>query len=129
MNIREFKQEWFGKAKSVKVKKEETIIVSGAGDPKEIKARIETIKKEIENTTSSYDKEKLNERLAKLAGGVAVIRVGASYGNRDEREKIQGRRRLDATKAPWRKELSRRRTAYITPYSGCRGACGYSSGR
>lgn len=99
MNIREFKQEWFGKAKSVKVKKEETIIVSGAGDPKEIKARIETIKKEIENTTSSYDKEKLNERLAKLAGGVAVIRVGAATETEMKEKKYRVEDALNATKA------------------------------
>ena len=70
MNIRDFQLEWFGKAKSVKVQKENTIIVNGAGNPQEIKDRVESIKKQIEVTTSNYDKEKLNERLAKLAGGV-----------------------------------------------------------
>ncbi|NLI93195.1 MAG: chaperonin GroEL [Peptococcaceae bacterium] len=99
MSIREFKLEWFGKAKSVKVKKEEAIIVSGAGDSKEIKARIESIKKEIENTTSSYDKEKLNERLAKLAGGVAVIRVGAATETEMKEKKYRVEDALNATKA------------------------------
>lgn len=99
MSIREFKPEWFGKAKSVKVKKEETIIVSGAGDPKEIKARIESIKKEIETTTSDYDKEKLNERLAKLSGGVAVIRVGASTETELKEKKYRVEDALNATRA------------------------------
>ena len=67
-----------GRAKSIKVEKEKTTIVDGLGDKKEIQARISQIKKQIEDTTSDFDKEKLQERLAKLAGGVAVIRVGAA---------------------------------------------------
>ena len=67
-----------GRAKSVKVQKENTIIADGAGDKAEIEARIAQIKKQIEETTSSFDKEKLQERLAKLSGGVAVVRVGAA---------------------------------------------------
>ena len=78
MSLKDIKLEWLGKAKSVKVQKENTIIVDGAGDQKAINDRIESIRKQIEETTSEYDKEKLNERLAKLAGGVAVIRVGAA---------------------------------------------------
>jgi chaperonin GroEL len=66
-----------GTAKSVKVEKENTTIIEGAGKQKDIKARIETIKRQIEETTSDYDREKLQERLAKLAGGVAVINIGA----------------------------------------------------
>ena len=66
-----------GRAKTIKVEKENTTIIEGAGKPKDIKARIETIKRQIEETTSDYDREKLQERLAKLAGGVAVINIGA----------------------------------------------------
>ena len=67
-----------GRARQVVVTKENTIIVDGAGDPADIKARVQQIRTEIENTTSDYDREKLQERLAKLAGGVAVIKVGAA---------------------------------------------------
>ena len=67
-----------GRAKSVKVQKENTIIVDGEGSRDEIEARIGQIKGQIEETTSDFDKEKLQERLAKLSGGVAVIRVGAA---------------------------------------------------
>jgi len=67
-----------GKADKVIVDKENTTIVGGKGDKEQIKARIEQIKKQIQETTSDYDREKLQERLAKLAGGVAVIRVGAA---------------------------------------------------
>ena len=67
-----------GRAKSVKVEKENTVIVDGAGDKAAIKARVGQIKSQIEETTSDFDREKLQERLAKLSGGVAVIRVGAA---------------------------------------------------
>ena len=67
-----------GTAKSVKIEKESTVIVDGAGSKDNIAARIGQIKAQIEETTSEFDKEKLQERLAKLAGGVAVIRVGAA---------------------------------------------------
>ena len=67
-----------GRARQVKITKEDTIIVDGAGDQNEIKNRVNQIRQQIENTTSDFDKEKLQERLAKLAGGVAVIKVGAS---------------------------------------------------
>src|SRR6185436_4352473 len=70
--------EMLGRAKKVSISKEDTTIVDGAGDKKEIEARINQIKAQIEETTSDYDKEKLQERLAKLAGGVAVIRVGGA---------------------------------------------------
>ncbi len=73
-----------GRAKQVKVSKENTIIVDGAGDKEAIKSRVAQIKSQIEVTTSEFDKEKLQERLAKLAGGVAVIRVGAATENRNE---------------------------------------------
>jgi chaperonin GroEL len=99
LSIREFKPEWFGRAKSVKVKKEETVIVSGAGDSQAVKARVESIKREIETATSDYDKEKLNERLAKLAGGVAVIRVGAATETEMKEKKYRVEDALNATKA------------------------------
>ncbi|HZU85619.1 MAG TPA: chaperonin GroEL, partial [Polyangiaceae bacterium] len=66
-----------GRAKRVKIDKDNTTIVDGAGDSKQIKGRVESIRKEIDKTTSDYDREKLQERLAKLAGGVAVVKVGA----------------------------------------------------
>ncbi|SHJ34374.1 chaperonin GroEL [Lutispora thermophila] len=99
MDIKDVKLEWFGKAKTVKVQKENTIIVGGAGNQKEIKDRIESIKKQIEITTSNYDKEKLNERLAKLAGGVAVIRVGAATETEMKEKKYRVEDALNATRA------------------------------
>jgi chaperonin GroEL len=99
LNLKDMKMEWFGRAKSVKVQKEDTIIVSGAGDPKAIKDRAESIKKQIEITTSEYDKEKLNERLAKLAGGVAVIKVGAATETEMKEKKYRVEDALNATKA------------------------------
>lgn len=98
LDLKEFKLEWFGKAKSVKVQKENTIIVNGAGNQKEIKDRIESIKKQIELTTSSYDKEKLSERLAKLSGGVAVIRVGAATETEMKEKKYRVEDALNATR-------------------------------
>ena len=78
MTLKEATIDMLGRARQVKVDKENTTIVEGAGDPSEIRARISSIKAQIEETTSDYDKEKLQERLAKLAGGVAVIKVGAA---------------------------------------------------
>ena len=72
--------EMLGRARQVKVQKENTIIVDGAGKSEDIKARIAQIKTQIETTTSDFDREKLQERLAKLSGGVAVIKVGAEIG-------------------------------------------------
>ncbi|MGE5615248.1 MAG: chaperonin GroEL [Bacillota bacterium] len=97
--LKDMKFSWFGRAKSVKVQKENTIIVNGAGDPKAIKDRAESIKKQIEITTSEYDKEKLNERLAKLAGGVAVIKVGAATETEMKEKKYRVEDALNATKA------------------------------
>jgi chaperonin GroEL len=77
LKLEHVKIEELGRAKRVVVDKDNTTIISGAGDRKEIDGRIEQIRREIEKTTSDYDREKLQERLAKLAGGVAVIRVGA----------------------------------------------------
>ncbi len=99
LDLKDAKIEWLGKAKSVKVQKESTVIVGGKGDQKQIKDRIESIKKQIEITTSDYDKEKLNERLAKLAGGVAVIRVGAVTETEMKEKKYRVEDALNATRA------------------------------
>ncbi|MDE7357966.1 MAG: chaperonin GroEL, partial [Lachnospiraceae bacterium] len=88
-----------GRAKSVKVQKENTVIVDGEGEKKEIEARIGQIKKQIEETTSDFDKEKLQERLAKLAGGVAVIRVGAATETEMKEAKLRLEDALAATRA------------------------------
>ena len=88
-----------GTAKSIKVEKENTIIVDGMGDKKEIEKRIAQLKEEIENCTSEFDKEKLKERLAKLAGGVAVIKAGASTEVEMKEKKLRMEDALAATKA------------------------------
>ena len=88
-----------GKAGSVKVDKDNTTIINGAGDPKAIEARKQAIKAQIEVTTSDYDKEKLQERLAKLAGGVAVINVGAATEVEMKEKKLRIEDALNATKA------------------------------
>lgn len=88
-----------GRAKSVKVQKENTVIVDGCGDKKAIEDRIAQIKKAIEETTSEFDKEKLQERLAKLAGGVAVIRVGAATETEMKEAKLRMEDALNATRA------------------------------
>jgi len=88
-----------GQAKQVKVQKENTIIVDGAGDSDAIKARVAQIRAQIESTTSDFDREKLQERLAKLAGGVAVIRVGAATEIEMKEKKLRIEDALAATKA------------------------------
>ncbi len=88
-----------GRARQVKVNKENTIIVGGAGDSDEIKARVNQIKNAIEITTSDFDREKLQERLAKLAGGVAVIKVGAATEAEMKEKKLRIEDALNATKA------------------------------
>jgi chaperonin GroEL len=88
-----------GRAKSVKVDKENTIIVDGAGDSAAIKARIEQIQTQAEETTSDFDREKLNERMAKLAGGVGVVRVGAATETEMKEKKLRMEDALAATRA------------------------------
>ena len=88
-----------GRAKSVKVGKENTVIVDGLGDADEIASRVAQIKAQMEETTSDYDKEKLQERLAKLAGGVAVIRVGAATETEMKEYKMRMEDALNATRA------------------------------
>ena len=91
--------EVLGHARQVKITKETTIIVGGAGDPADIKARVNQIKTAIETTTSDFDREKLQERLAKLAGGVAVIKVGAATEAEMKEKKLRIEDALNATKA------------------------------
>ena len=91
--------EMLGRAKSVKVQKESTVIVDGMGDKAAIADRIKTIKAEIENTKSEFDKEKLQERYAKLSGGVAVIRVGAATETEMKEAKLRMEDALAATRA------------------------------
>ena len=88
-----------GRARQVKVTKENTVIVDGAGDSEAIKARVAQIRSQVEVTTSDYDKEKLQERLAKLAGGVAVIKVGAATETEMKEKKLRIEDALNATKA------------------------------
>ena len=91
--------EQLGRAKSVKVQKENTVIVDGGGEKEAISARIAQIRGQIEETTSDFDREKLQERLAKLAGGVAVIRVGAATETEMKEAKLRMEDALAATKA------------------------------
>ncbi len=88
-----------GRAKTVKVDKENTTIIEGMGDPNEIAARVKSIRGQLENTTSDYDREKLQERLAKLAGGVAVINVGAATEVEMKEKKLRIEDALAATRA------------------------------
>ncbi|MBE5835389.1 MAG: chaperonin GroEL [Butyrivibrio sp.] len=99
LELKDTTMEDLGQAKSVKVAKENTTIVDGLGNKDEIKARVAQIKKQIEETTSDFDKEKLQERLAKLAGGVAVIRVGAATETEMKEAKYRMEDALNATRA------------------------------
>ena len=99
LDIKEATMMQLGHARQVKVNKENTIIVGGDGDPAEIKARVAQIKTGIETTTSDFDREKLQERLAKLAGGVAVIKVGAATEVEMKEMKLRIEDALNATKA------------------------------
>lgn len=99
LDLKETKIAQLGKARQIKVQKENTIIVDGAGSPDEIKKRIAAIKAQIEETTSDFDKEKLQERLAKLSGGVAVIQVGAATETEMKEKKLRIEDALAATKA------------------------------
>ena len=99
LELKETTMDMLGRAKSVKVQKENTIIVDGEGDKAAIAARVAQIKKQIEETTSDFDREKLQERLAKLAGGVAVIRVGAATETEMKEAKLRMEDALAATRA------------------------------
>ena len=99
LDLKETTLDQLGRAKSVKVQKENTVIVDGAGDQDAIAARISQIKAQIEETTSDFDREKLQERLAKLAGGVAVVRVGAATETEMQEAKLRMEDALAATRA------------------------------
>ena len=99
LELKDASLEQLGRAKSVKVQKENTIIVDGEGDSEAIKSRVAQIRSQIEETTSDFDREKLQERLAKLAGGVAVIRVGAATEAEMKENKLRMEDALAATKA------------------------------
>ena len=99
LDLKDVTMDQLGRAKSVKVQKENTIIVDGCGDKKDIADRIAQIRSQIEETTSEFDKEKLQERLAKLSGGVAVIRVGAATETEMKEAKLHMEDALSAAKA------------------------------
>ncbi|WP_342756349.1 chaperonin GroEL [Kineothrix sedimenti] len=99
LDLKETTMAQLGRAKSVKIQKENTVIVDGEGNKEAIQARIAQIKNQIEETTSDFDKEKLQERLAKLAGGVAVIRVGAATETEMKEAKLRMEDALNATRA------------------------------
>jgi chaperonin GroEL len=99
IKLENIKVEDLGKAKKVVVDKDNTTIIDGAGSPKEIEGRIKQIRAQIEETTSDYDREKLQERLAKLAGGVAVIKVGAATETEMKEKKARVEDALNATRA------------------------------
>ncbi|MDE7004545.1 MAG: chaperonin GroEL [Oscillospiraceae bacterium] len=99
MEVKEATMDMLGRARQVKVQKENTIIVDGEGTSDAISARVGQIRKAIETTTSDYDKEKLQERLAKLAGGVAIIRVGAATEAEMKEKKLRIEDALNATRA------------------------------
>ena len=99
LELKDVTMDQLGHAKSVKVQKENTVIVDGEGEKADIQARISQIKKQIEETTSDFDREKLQERLAKLAGGVAVIRVGAATETEMKEAKLRLEDALAATRA------------------------------
>ncbi len=99
LELSDTSMEQLGQAKQVKITKENTVIVDGAGNKQDIKERINQIKAQIETTTSEFDKEKLQERLAKLSGGVAVIRVGAATEIEMKEKKLRIEDALSATKA------------------------------
>ncbi len=99
LELKDASLDQLGRAKSVKVQKENTIIVDGEGDKEAIKSRIAQIRGQIDETTSEFDKEKLQERLAKLAGGVAVIRVGAATETEMKEAKLRMEDALNATRA------------------------------
>ena len=99
LDLKETTIDQLGRARQVKVQKENTIIVDGAGNPDAIKSRVNQIKSQIEDTTSEFDKEKLQERLAKLSGGVAVIKVGAATEVEMKEKKLRIEDALAATRA------------------------------
>ncbi len=103
---REHQDKDLGRCRKISIDKDNTTIIDGAGNRSDLEGRVKMIRAQIEETTSDYDREKLQERLAKLVGGVAVIRVGAAT-KRNEREKGQVEDALMQRERPSRKALSR----------------------
>ncbi len=99
MELKDADISMLGQAHQVKVTKENTVIVDGAGHPMEIRSRVQQIERQIETTTSDYDRDKLQERLAKLSGGVAVIKVGAATETEMKEKKLRIEDALNATRA------------------------------
>ncbi len=99
LDLKDATLEQLGRAASVKIEKENTIIIDGSGNPDEIKMRVAQIRKQLEDTTSDFDREKLQERLAKMSGGVAVIQVGAATETEMKEKKIRIEDALAATRA------------------------------
>ncbi len=99
MQLDDFDVNNFGTARQVKVTKDNTIIIDGAGDPKKIKDRVDAITRQMQDSTSDYDRDKYNERIAKLAGGVAVIKVGAETETEMKEKKLRIEDALNATRA------------------------------
>ncbi|MCQ2452784.1 MAG: chaperonin GroEL, partial [Oscillospiraceae bacterium] len=129
MELKEADVSMLGTARQVKVSKDSTIIVDGAGAPEEIEGRINRIKSEIETTTSDYDREKLQERLAKLSGGVAVIKVGAATEVEMREKKLRIEDALNATRAAVEEGIvAGGGTAYITAAKAAAKVVGETSG-
>ena len=116
LDLKEATLEQLGRAKSVKVQKESTVIVDGEGDKEAIKARVNQIKGQIEETTSEFDREKLQERLAKLAGGVAVVRVGAATETEMKEAKLRMEDALGSYQSSCRRRYHRRWWFCLHPY-------------
>lgn len=117
LELKEATMAQLGHARQVKVDKENTIIVGGDGDSDAIKGRVGQIRSQIENTTSDFDREKLQERLAKLAGGVAVIKVGAATEVEMKEKKLRIEDALAATKAAVEEGIvAGGGTALLTPF-------------
>ena len=129
LDLKEATLEQLGRAKSVKVAKETTVIVDGCGDKEEIANRVSQIRGQIEETSSEFDKEKLQERLAKLAGGVAVIRVGAATETEMKEAKASSGRCSCSNQGCSRRRNYRRRRFRIYPciQRGCK-TCGRTGG-
>jgi chaperonin GroEL len=121
LELKETTVDQLGRARQIKIQKENTIIVDGAGSETEIKARIASIRTQVEDTTSDFDREKLQERLAKLSGGVAVIKVGAATETEMKEKKLRIEDALAATRAAVEEGIvPGGGTAYINAIPGVR---------
>lgn len=126
LELKDATMQMLGTARQVKVTKENTIIVDGAGNSDDIKARVGQIRTAIEASTSDFDREKLQERLAKMAGGVAVVKVGAATETEMKEKKLRIEDALAATKAAVEEGIvARRRRGTDQHHSRCGEAAGY----